>query len=113
MRTSIEITGYLVGPIWWPAGLECYKHFTYDLTCEDQRLCGRDGKHEPGTLRDHILRITQDGDFQSCEIADAALCITVYKTNRHRSRLFDLELFPSIADCVKTDWHGPDCEEPC
>ena len=115
MRTSIKITGYLVGPIWWPAGLECYKHFTYDLTREDERFCGRDGTHEPGTLRDHVLSLMMEhgGDFQHCEIANAALCAAVYRPNRSRSRIFDLELFPSIADCVKTDWHGPDCEEPC
>ncbi len=113
MRGLITISGYLVGPIWMPP-VECYKHFTYDLSREAPRLEGRDG--ERATLRDHILSMMteQGGDFQWCEIADAVLCITIYKPNRQRSRIWYLRSFPSIADCIKTDWAGPDPEhEEC
>lgn len=102
-KTHVEITisGYVVGPIWWPCGQECYKPFRYDLSREDARFT------EPGTLRDHVLRITNDGDFQGCEIADGILTATTHRPNRKKSRNFDLTIFPSIADCVKTDWCGP------
>ena len=105
MRTEIRITGYVVGPIWWPVGEECYKAFTYNVTNEKKRWS------EPGTLREHVLAITNDGDFQGCEIADGTLEVTIYKPNRSRSRTFDLTLFPSIADCVKTDWCGPSFDD--
>src|SRR5688572_22479299 len=99
MVYEITISGYVVGPIWY--GQECYKTFTYNLTDEERRWS------EPGTLRDHVLAITRDGDFQHCEIADGTLTITTYKDKRKRSRDFDLAMFPSIADCIKTDWAGP------
>lgn len=102
---QVTIHGYVVGPIWWPVGHECYKFFTYDLTREDKRFS------EPGTLRDHVLVITNDGDFQHCEIADGYLEATTTKeqgsTVTRKTRLFNLSIFPSIADCVKLDWDGP------
>ena len=104
MNYSISLSGYLVGPIWWPSE-ECYKRFDYNLTDEESRWS------EPGTLRDHVLAITNDGDFQHCEIADGILEITTYKTNRRRSRIFDLSMFPSIADCIKSDWCGPSFDD--
>ena len=103
--SEITISGYVVGPIWWPTGAECYKPFTYHLTREDERFT------EPGTLRDHVLAITRDGDFQHCEIADGFLEITIRKPGRSRSRVFELDIFPSIADCLKDDWCGPNLED--
>ncbi len=104
MNMQITISGFLVGPIWMPPE-ECYKPFSYDLTREQARL------QPPGTLRDHILNITRDGDFQHCQIADGFLEITIHKPNRTRSRSFELDIFPSITDCIKTDWQGPSDHE--
>jgi len=28
--TNIALRGYIVGPIWWPAGAECFKDLHYD-----------------------------------------------------------------------------------
>ena len=107
MHMHVEISGFLVGPIWWPAGAECFKPFRYDVTAEDT------GLSEPGTLRDHVLRITNDGDFQFCALAQAELTITLYKPSLSRSRSWPLEHFPSIADCLHgdPDWFPASGEE--
>lgn len=105
---QINITGFLVGPIWWPAGAECFKRLSYDVTREDARFL------EPGTLRDHVLRATNDGDFQGCAIAQGELTITSTRcdgaTRVTRSRTWPLDRFPSIADCLHEDpdWFPPD-----
>lgn len=99
--TQITISGYVVGPIWWPAGAECFKEFRHDATAYDAR-CTR-----PSTLREHCCRITSDGDFQGCDIADGVLTITRHRNGRRVSRDFPLEMFPSISDMLKTDWDGP------
>lgn len=36
--TDIRLTGYVVGPIWWPAGAECFKPLDYGITREDARM---------------------------------------------------------------------------
>ena len=104
-QTQITINGYVVGEIWQPGCGECYKPFSYDVAWEDRLLS------EPGTLRDHVLRITNDGDFQHCRIADGYLEATIYKPNRSRSRIFDLSTFKSVLDCIMEDWEGPRLEE--
>jgi hypothetical protein len=104
-KVEFTVTGYVVGPIWWPVGEECYKHFSYNLTCEDERFT------EPATLREHVLSITNDGDFQYSEIADGFLTATIRKPGRARSRNFPLDMFPSIKDCIKDDWCGPSGED--
>ncbi len=104
-HSKITISGFVVGPIWWPVGQECYKPFTYNVTREDE------SSTEPSSLRDHVLAITNDGDFQYCKIADGFLEITIRKPNRSRSRVFELDIFPSIADCLKDDWCGPSPED--
>lgn len=103
MRTerNISIRGFIVGPIWWPAGAECYKRLSYDLTREDRRFL------EPGTLRDHVLSATNDGDFQHATIALGELVIETRKRGAGREtvkrRTWPLSRFPSIADCLHPD----------
>jgi|GEM_PF-2548864 len=98
------IRGYVVGALWMP-GAEAFKPFTYDLTREEQRWSA------PGTLRDHVCDITNDGDFQSCDIAEGELVttITVARGARvyTRTRVTPLERCASVADMVRTDWPGP------
>jgi type 1 fimbria pilin len=96
MKKTATITCTIAGRIWMPS-------------C----LCWKDGvKLEFGTgpwkfegnLRDAACQITNDGDFQSCAIVDGSLKLT--RTKREgssiitRTRYFDLEFFPSIADCI-------------
>ncbi len=103
MKTEIKISGSLVGKIWMPS-VTCWKDFSYDVIREQARTIG--GKM---TLRDHVLRATNDGDFQSCEMGDSFLTI---KTSRRtesgavitRSRSWPMEYFPSVSDCVIADW---------
>ena len=105
---DVSISGFLVGDIWMPA-TECYKPLHYSLT--DRAHHYPDG----GTLRDHVLRVCQDGDFQSASIADGELIVTVHRHDDRgtyrRTRRFPLSKFPSVADCVRTDWDGPVWED--
>lgn len=104
---QISIRGYVVGPIWWPSGAECFKPLSYNLTRENARFT------EPGSLRDHVLAATNDGDFQSCTIACGELVVkrTSYTTDAQQritrkrcvTRIFPLSRFPSIADCLHPD----------
>lgn len=99
--TSIELRGYVVGPIWWPAGAECFKDLRYNATDQNARWS------EPGTLRDHVLAATRDGDFQNCTIAHGELVIERRQGSRRVIRSFPLSKFPSIADCLHPegdDW---------
>lgn len=99
--SSVIIRGTLVGGIWWPAGAECWKPLRYDATAGQRRTVGK------MTLRDHVLSATNDGDFQSCRLADATLEITTRHGSRTRSRIFPLDMFPSVVDCILPDWGGP------
>lgn len=98
---QVEIRGYLVGTIWWPVGAECWKTVRHDVTDYDARCT------EPCTLREHVLALTRDGDFQGAEIADGELIVTIRKPGRTRTRSFPLTMFPSIADMRRDDWDGP------
>jgi hypothetical protein len=109
--TDISISGYLVGGMWWPAGVTGYKRVAYSVTREDGRFS------EPGTLRDHVLHLLmeQGGDFQGAELAHAEIIVTAEKISdsRHtiKRRYFPITMFPSISDCVNADWEGPDSGE--
>lgn len=97
MQTQVTVRGYVVGPIWWPAGVEYFKEFTYDLTRESQRKEGAD-------FRSHIVDIVCDGDFQSASIACGEIEISYRRKNGDRvTRTIPLECFPSIADCLHSD----------
>lgn len=94
------IHGTLVGPIW--QGRECYKDLTYSMKTRAV---------DKSTLREHVLRATDDGDFQFCRIADGYLEITTWKPDRtgirRRTRFWPLSGFPSIQDLVTDEWSGP------
>ncbi len=97
---EITITGYLVGSIWWPAGAECYRHFSYSLTREAPRMGTRQ-------LRDHVLAILRDGDFQSTSIAHGEVVITRIDAMGRRSstlrKSVPLSKFPTLSDCLHPD----------
>lgn len=95
MITNISLRGYIVGTIWMPA-VECYKPLDYCIS--DQRRWS-----ELGTLRDHVLAATNDGDFQSATLAHAEIVIERQTGNRRVIRSFPLSRFPSVADCLHPD----------
>ena len=79
MRT-VTLVATLVGHIWMPSTI-CYKHV-------------KTTKREDETLRDMLLRVTNDGDFQSCGLTDATLYVEDVKiqgsTRRSKQRAWDL-----------------------
>jgi hypothetical protein len=91
MTITARIQGYVVGPIWWPAGAECFKEFNYDVTREE------------GRSREHCLAITRDGDFQSCSIAQGELVVTRHSDGHRVTRSWPLRKFPSVADMLHED----------
>ena len=96
VTTTVRLRGYLVGNIWMP-NCECFKELSYSLDDQSSRWSER------GTLRDHVLAATNDGDFQSCNIAHGELVITRTKGRRKVTRSFPLSMFPSVADCLHSD----------
>ena len=96
-HSKITISGFLVGPIWWPSGSECFKPFRHDVADKESRWSDK------GTLRDHILAITQDGDFQNCAIAQGEIVATRTNGRRTVTRSFPLDQFPSVRDCLHKD----------
>ena len=91
----IRIYGELRGYIWMP-NCECTKEF--DVTFSDN-------PNEPFTrhwtgLRDALLHITNDGDFQSCAIDWGVVEISYYHNNRRDTRWFDIPVTPKTADCL-------------
>lgn len=105
VKTEFIVSGYLFGKIWMPA-TECFKdvQFSFQRDTNPQRpfvnVCD--------DLRDACLRITNDGDFQSCKLAQAMITIRKTRTTGTglcvRERSFDLNQFPSVADMVDTEW---------
>ena len=72
--TRIRIYGEVQGPIWWPVGAICTKQFDVRCSREDKPF-----SRQIECLRDVLLHITNDGDFQNCEISFAVLEITKQK----------------------------------
>jgi hypothetical protein len=73
------------------------------------------------TLRDMVLKATNDGDFQSADVSFGWLTVEAIVRRKDgqgqvsRKRHFDLRspLFASIADCLveEDEIKYPDCEE--
>jgi hypothetical protein len=112
MRTKITLYGEVEGDIWMPA-VECTKEFHLELN-----RIPRDSKTRvyPGIaprsmeitrLRDALLHLTDDGDFQSCAITWARLEVSHYlggeshstRTASIRTRVWELRGKGQDADC--------------
>lgn len=89
-KFSVTISGTIGGKIWMPA-VTCWKDFSYRM---NQKVRADE------TFRDAICNITNDGDFQSCEIVDATVKIEMQKAHGTYTRYFDIRLFKSVSDCV-------------
>jgi hypothetical protein len=83
MRTKITFYGEIAGNIWMPA-VECTKAFRLELNRIPRNSTTRTypgiapRSMEITCLRDALLHVTNDGDFQSCAIIWAVLEISHY-----------------------------------
>jgi hypothetical protein len=112
MRTKIMLHGEIVGTIWMPA-VECSKEFHLELTRIPRTSSTRTypgiapRSMEITCLRDALLHLTNDGDFQSCAISWARLEVCRYfgdemrgtRTVKVRTRVWDLRGQDQNADC--------------
>ena len=112
MRTKITLYGEVTGTIWMPA-VECTKAFHLELTRIPRNSNSRTysgiapRSMEITRLRDALLHITNDGDFQSCAITWAVLEVSHYSgdatlgtgTVKIRTRVWELRGQGQDADC--------------
>ena len=112
MRTKIMLYGEIAGTIWMPA-VECSKEFHLELiriprTSTTRTYPGIAPRSmEITCLRDALLHLTNDGDFQSCTITWARLEVSHYfgdetdgtRTVKIRTRVRELRGQGHDADC--------------
>ena len=99
-QIQIRITGTIRGRIW--SGQECEKRFNYLV---------EDGSHYSDnkrlTLRECLLNITNDGDFQDSEILrDCQIIVTYWtKSGKKITRYFELNFNnEEIQDLILDDY---------
>ena len=112
MRTKITLYGEVAGTIWMPA-VPCTKAFRLELIRIPRNSKTRTypgiapRSMEITCLRDALLHLTNDGDFQSCAITWARLKVSHYfpdethgtHTTRIRTRVWELRGEGQNADC--------------
>jgi len=112
MRTKITLYGEIAGTIWMPA-VECSKEFHLELirVPRTSRIRTYPGivprSMEITRLRDALLHLLNDGDFQSCAIDWARLEVSHYlgdetrgtRTVKVRTRVWELRGQDQNADC--------------
>jgi hypothetical protein len=87
MRTQITLYGELAGDIWMPA-VRCTKLFQLELIRLPRHSKSRTypgiapRSMEVTSLRDALLHVTNDGDFQSCGIVWAMLEVSHHFGNQ-------------------------------
>ena len=109
-KTKITLTGELAGTIWMPA-VECTKEFHLELIRIPRTSTIRTypgimpRSMEITCLRDVLLHLISDGDFQSCAINWARLEVShtfgdeTRGTRRVRTRMWHLRGQGENADC--------------
>jgi hypothetical protein len=100
MKTvQVQISGAVVGPIWMPS-VECTKDVkrVFRLVPPEQNIRSAD---EIDCLRDALLKITNDGDFQSCSLERwSTLSVTKLRSNGYViTRHWQLRGTGENADC--------------
>jgi hypothetical protein len=112
MRKRITLYGEIAGNIWMPA-VECTKEFRLELIRIPSNSTTRTypgiapRSMEITSLRDALLHITNDGDFQSCSITWAVLEVSHYfgdevagsRTVKIRTRVWELRGQGQDTDC--------------
>ena len=103
MRSSYVLTGTISGLLWWPVGQISTHTFTYRWA----RQPGEDCRPDLATLVNAVLT-QEDGDYKSgiMLLGDTILTVTRWRHDDrgHRSRTFDLNHFPSLADVTSHAW---------
>ena len=102
-QIEIQLYGSIAGTIWMPS-LECEKDFNVRLERIPRNSTIRTAHAHGWTwqitnLRDALLTITNDGDFQSCSITWAVLVVTRRKGNRSITRTWELRGRGENSDC--------------
>lgn len=109
MRTKITFYGEIAGHIWMPA-IKCTKAIHLELTRIPRNSTTRTypgiapRSMEITCLRDALLHLTNDGDFQSCSITWARLEVSHYfgdgtRAVKTRTRVWELRGQGEDADC--------------
>ena len=118
MRTKITLYGEIAGNIWMPS-VECTKEFHLELTRIPRTSRTRTypgiapRSMEITSLRDALLHLTNDGDFQFCAITWARLEVSHYfgdetggtRTVKIRTRVWEMRGQGHDADCF-TEVHS-------
>ncbi len=114
MRTKITLYGEVAGDIWMPA-VRCTKAFHLELVRVLRHTSTRTypsiapRSMEITSLRDALLHVTNDGDFQSCGIAWAMLEVSHHYGNQTdstittRVRVWELRGVGENADCFSRE----------
>ena len=102
-HTTIRLYGEVQGTIWMPAA-ECTKRFDVRLVriprdSNTRTAYAHGWPMEITCLRDALLHITNDGDFQSCGIAFAVLEVTHTRGTRRVSRTWEMRAQGENVDC--------------
>jgi len=85
MKTyTYKAVGTIEGKIWMPSVL-AEKEFNINFSRKDEPF-----KVKFNTLEDIKNHITNDGDFQSCEIIEGALIVTLHYGNRTIEHVINL-----------------------
>ena len=91
---SIKISGEVIGKIWMPS-IECSKEFNVTFTPDNLPFTS-----QWTGLRDAVLHITNDGDFQSCRINWASVKVTWFDGRDYIVRYTELKPCKLINDCI-------------
>jgi hypothetical protein len=100
---TIRVYGEISGFIWMPP-IECTKEFNVRLERIPRNSTTRTAySHgwpmEITCLRDALLHVTNDGDFQSCSIDWAFLQVTHKRGNKSVIRTWEIRGTNSDSDC--------------
>lgn len=90
---SITVQGELIGRIW--QGIECYKEVNCTFTPNDRPF-----SHKWTGLRDALLHVTNDGDFQNCKLSNGVLIIRWYDGRRTIQMVSDIPYCKVSDDCI-------------
>lgn len=105
MKPTIYVTlqGEIRGPIWWPAMEECYKPFTLRFEHKPDERFPLSGV-EFATLRDALLHVSNDGDFQATMLHDVYMTVQRFRPG-HTARMRTVRLYGTgeNADLIQTD----------
>jgi hypothetical protein len=103
VNTSIRLYGEVEGTIWMPSAV-CTKSFDVRLVriARDARTRVAHAHGWPweiSELRDALLSLTNDGDFQSCSITWAVLEVSYRKGSKTITRTWEVRGTGTNADC--------------